>query len=352
MPTLDRLQSFAFTLSALQLHQQAHHGWRVLHQTLEGVLEEGLPSLHRLLETVWTNRPHISDVHLVTLLGAAVRHLGMSGPEAGLIFQPRASQHDRQEMLARLLTAHEVSLTESISDHSNSFTSARRFLLPQVVLGQFAVSAGIGQVRLLDLGTSLGLLPRAMNNRAVFDRFAPDLLWTPRTLEYVDIPLALRRGVDRDPLPTLDWVHSCYGPSSYYEERFNELLWALRATAAAAAEVTVDALDVLDERALAEYLRHHRFNAVTCGFVLYQYDEQTRRRVIDCVTSNLDAPGIFLSMEPSHELLRMGCRVHAYLAGDPAPLHVADVSDAHFMGVVTIGPDLNALLDAPAKDRR
>ncbi len=218
--------------------------------------------------------------------------------------------------------------------------------MPQLVLGAYAAHQRIGSVRLLDIGTSIGLLPRQLNNRAVFERFAPDLEWHPGAPSYRTIPLAARFGVDAPPLPTLEWVRGCHGPSAYYDERLSEVEWSLAQTEAAAADLRILPLDILHLPALGQFLRYHRINVATCNFVLYQYDEPTREQVIATITGNLERPGLLLSMEPGHELRRMGARVRAYRAGGTEALEVADVSDAHFVGRVTTGPGFAELTGA------
>ena len=56
-------------------------------------------------------------------------------------------------------------MTDAVLGHSNSFTGARRFLLPQVLIAHFARRRGLREVRFLDLGTGLGVLPRQLNHR-------------------------------------------------------------------------------------------------------------------------------------------------------------------------------------------
>ncbi|PJN22572.1 hypothetical protein [Kitasatospora sp. CB02891] len=342
--TGDRHASFSRTLAAMQGHQQGHHGWNAFHRALLDLTASSDPALDRILAAVRHKRPSMSDSHLITLLGIAVRQLASTHPDVASVFEPGALPAERSRSLGAALDRHETEAVDLLTSHSNSFTGARRFLVPQLLIGGFARHFGVDEVRLLDVGTGLGALPRQLNNREVFDRFAADLTWLPERPPYLDIPLAVRHGIDAAPLPTTDWVGSCHGPSAYYEDRWSELVWSLERAAATAGQVRLSALDVLDRAQLAGFLRTHRFNVITCNFVLYQYEREVRERLIAELVGQLAAPGLFLSMEPSHDLVRQGSRVTGYLAGDPRPLHLADAEDAHFIGRVTAGADLAAII--------
>ncbi|HEX6682741.1 MAG TPA: hypothetical protein VF062_08100 [Candidatus Limnocylindrales bacterium] len=328
-----RHSSFARALSAIQEHQQGHHGWSILHAAIHHLHAAGHTHLHDILDACWMRRPHISDSHLITLVSIALREIVLKRPVGAIIFRPEYTTAERTAELATLLAEHRGELVDSICHHSNSFTGARRFIVPQLVIGAFASAHRLTDVRFLDLGTGLGILPRQLNQHKVFHRFAADLRWNGLRVGYREIPLSLRHGVDADPLPSLDWVRTCFGPSAYYEERFEELVWSLEQTAQLSDEITISALNILELDRLHDYIRLHRFNAITCSFVLYQYDEEIRHSIVATVVKALEQPGVLVSMEPSHDgLVRQGCRVEAYLAGGGQPVHLADVSDAHFIG--------------------
>ncbi|NUR25404.1 MAG: hypothetical protein HOV83_06065, partial [Catenulispora sp.] len=317
----------------------------VLYETLHDLLTTGDRGLHAVLDECWATRPAISNPHLVTLLGIGIREISLRSLDVGRLFDGDEDRDKRAEILRKALADDADALTAVVSNSSNSFTGARRFLVPQLLIGEFAARRGLTDVRFLDLGTGIGLMPRQLNNKTVFDRFAADLS-IPAQLRYRPIPLSARHGIDMSPLPTLDWVRACFGPSPYYSDRYRELLWSLDETADVADHVTVDALNLLDREQLAEYIRAHRFNAVCCSFVLYQYDPELRTRIVENIVHSMSGPGVFLSMEPSHGLLRQGCTVTAYLARVPEPLHVADVTDGHFLGAVHAGPDLARFLQS------
>lgn len=342
----DPRESLFHALTDMQQHQQGNHGWSVLHEALGLAAADsrthsgsGSEELDRLLSEVWRARPRISDSHLITLLGIALRNVADTDPDAAQVFRPELPGPVRAGLLTTTVARHHEVITAMIMEKSNSYTGARRFLVPQLLLGAYAEHHRMAETRLLDIGTSIGLLPRQLNNRMVYDRFAPGLRWFPAGPEYREIPLTVRFGIDAPPLPTLDWVRGCHGPSDYYSERFSEVVWSLEQTTEEAGKTCIQALNILDLPTLAEFIRSHRINVATCNFVLYQYDQPTRERIIATVTGALHRPGLFLSMEPGSELRRMGARVVGYRAGGTSPLHLAEVSDAHFLGQVTTGPD-------------
>jgi hypothetical protein len=340
----SRRRRFTDTLASLARHPQGHHGWVKVHAALSTVHTQGCCSLERILATTWSIRPHISDAHLVTLLGVAVRQLALCDPTAAAVVYDGTDASTRATLLRNVLDEQEDAINGLLRQHSNSFTGARRFLVPQLIVGGFAACHGVENVRLLDLGTGAGLLPRQLNNRVVFERFSADLRWVPSTPPYLPIPLSGRYGVDLDPLPTLDWVRACYGPSTYYDERLQELLWSLEQTAPAADDAVLLPLDMLNVTELTDFLRQHRINVVTCNFVLFQYDIAVQREIIRCVVKSIDHPGLLLTMDPIQDLKRPGARVTGYLSPEDHPLHLGDVSDAHLMGTVTAGRDLSVVL--------
>jgi hypothetical protein len=331
----ERKDSLVRALRAMAQHEQGNHGWAAFHESL-AALASSSREADPVLAEVWHARPRISDPHLITLLGIALRTLASGNAERSEVFRSASPLAERVGALVVMFRENGAELTDLLTGHSNSFTGARRFLLPQVLIGAFAKAHRIPEVRLLDIGTSIGLLPRQLNNEEVFRRFAPDLRWKPVKPEYRRIPLGARLGVDAPPLPDLDWVRGCHGPSDYYEQRFEEVVWSLDRTSDVDGDVVIEALDVLDQRCLADFVRSHRVNVAVCSFVLYQYAEPVRQQIISTVVANLDRPGLLLSMEPSHELRRMGCVVRGYRSGSAEAVHLADVSDAHFIGEVTL----------------
>ncbi|WP_075731057.1 DUF2332 family protein [Streptomyces acidiscabies] len=340
-----RKQALLTALADMRRHEQGSHGWSLFHECLSAVADSrSCEGLDHVLSAMWRRRPYISDAHAITLLGIAVRQLALRGGYPADVFRPDLPASHRVSALAWTLSERTRELLRLMEDHSNSYTGARRFLLPQLVVGAFAAFHGVREVRLLDLGTSIGLLPRQLNNKVIYDRFAADLRWRPAPPPFRVIPLEYVGGVDRPPLPTLEWVRACHGPSDYYERRFEEVRWSLEQARSTGTEVDLRALDMLDLAALEAFLRDHRINVVTCSFVLYQYAGPVRAQVVDTVTRALGSPGMLLSMEPRHALARMGSVVYAYRDDSTLPLHVADVSDGHFVGTVTVHDGLAELL--------
>ncbi|WP_433511788.1 hypothetical protein ACQP2T_49715 [Nonomuraea sp. CA-143628] len=336
----ERQREFGRTLTAIQLHQQGHHGWSLLHQALDDLLSTKDAIFCRLLNAVWAARPDISDAHLVTLIGAAVRQIAQRERETAVLFDSSRDVATRLDILRQLVMQNEAELGKQICGRSNSFTGARRFLAPQLIIGGFAAEHQIDEVRFLDLGTGLGILPRQLNNEVVYNRFAKDLVWDPWEPEYRVIPLTVRYGVDAPPLPNMDWVRACYGPSRYYEERFQELMWSFEQTAGVESDVLIRELDMLDLPRLADFILTNQFNVVTCNFALFQYAQSVQEAVERCVVQNMASPGLFLTMNPSHALLRPGCQVRGRLVGNTSELQLADASDAHLIGTIIAGTDL------------
>ncbi len=327
----DRHASLSRTLAALSGHSQGHHGWSPLHGAIFRLHSAGHPSLYRALDACWLGRPMISDSHLVTLLGIAVRKFG--------------TEHALGDDLSvkDVLDEREHEVADAIAACSNSFTSARRFIVAQPLIAAFAASRRLTEVHHLDLGTGLGLLPRQLNHRAIFSRYAADLRWHPAAPAYRDIPLTARYGVDAHPLPTLAWVRDCYGPSDYYDDRLSELIACMDETSDGAGDVLLEELDLRDTGALRDYMVRRDINTATCNMVLYQYEPAVRQQIVATVVDSLAEPGLLITMEPSSQLTAPGCRVDAYLAGSREALHIADISDAHVIGDAWSRPGMSQI---------
>lgn len=329
------------TLSRLRQHPQ-DHGWRAFFDAIDLLLQQRSAPLQRLLEACVEARPRVSPTHLMTLLGMTVKMVIDEQPAARELFaEVRPVQHQARA-LERLLSEHEATITETLLTRQNSFTGVRRFLVPQTLFARYFARQEVGRVNFLDVGTGLGLLPRQLNNRRLFERFAPDLAWPFGIPSYQSIPLGRRYGLDRFPLPDLAWVRHCYGPSYYYDRLFDELLWVLREPVAMSQPVGMTELDILDEELLRAFVREHRIQAVNCSFVLYQYDQAVRSRVIAGIVDELVRPGLLISMEPKGDLTLQGCHVSLFAAGSRTPVAFATVTDSHFVGAVLPGDDYRA----------
>jgi len=333
-------------LDALRLHPQ-NHGWLGLYEVLESRFAaeaaEGDGPLHRIIRECDEKRPNLSTSHLVTLLCIAVKGLYGDWRESP-VFDGRVSLAEKSDLLATTLTKDEKVVKDQVLTRQNSFSSARRFLVPQVLISYFARRHDM-PVRLADLGTGAGLMPRQLGSRTNFDRFAPDLTWDGWKPEFVDVPYELRWGVDRPPVEDRSWIRQCYGPSGYYDERYAELDWAFDQPDVKAAAMTSSALDLLEPDSITEFIGAHEFNVVTCSFVLYQYSEDDRRAVAKAVANALPEPGLFVSFEPAGDLYTPGGSIRIYLPGNPMPVEFGQASDGHCMGHVHAGRDYDDFRD-------
>lgn len=324
----------AFAAAARRLGDHPHdHGWRELYRLFAyGLTERPAPQLTRAVDAARAHRPGSSDEHLVTLLGIAVRSV------AGATIEQLAGAGPAPARLARLeelLARHRPGVDQLVAQRQNSFTGARRFLLPQVLLAAYFAGRG-RRAHVADLGTGLGLLPRQLNSPTLFRRFARELVWPERQPAYRSIPIGSRYGVDRGPLPDLAWVRTCYGPSHYYDAQFRELVEALSAPEVRAARVEYAELDITSVGPLRRFLTDHRVNAVNLSYTLYQLAPATRARVLDVLADSLAEPGVVIVTEPRQELAGPGCTVTVRNHAHPVPLPVCSVSDGHFRGRVSL----------------
>lgn len=310
------------------------HGWRELYRLLAHGLDRGqtsAPQLYGVVTGALAARPTGSPTHLVTLLGIAVRSL--AGARFPYLVSDRPRSH-RLAALEELLRRHRQRVDHLLTRRQNSFTGPRRFLVPQVLLAAyFARQPQLATFA--DLGTGLGVLPRQLNCRTLFDRYAPDLAWPDgRVPAFRPIPLAARYGVDRGPFPDRGWVRCCFGPSDYYTTQYAELVGALALPEVRAAEVGYHELDLTDRAALRWFLTGRRVNAANLCYVLYQLDPASRDRVLATVAESLAPPGLVIVTEPAAGLAEPGCTVTMTDHAHPAPVPLFAISDGHFTGTV------------------
>lgn len=308
------------------------HGWRELYRLFAHGLDHAAPHLTRVVTGHLSARPASSHSHVITMLGIAVKYtLGDS-------FDLLASAADVQTRLAVLeqgLARHHAQVSRILNRRQNSFTAARRFLVPQVLLGAYFAANGSPQpVNLADLGTGLGIMPRQLNSRTLYDLFSPNLAWPGGAPPFRAIPLAHRFGLDRGPMPDRAWVAACYGSSAYYADLYRELLFTLSLPEVRDTTVHYEELDLLDRQALTRFVRARHINAVNLCYVLYQLAPDARTQIIDTLRAALDAPGVILTADPPDDMARPGCVVRLYQEASSAPLRVCAVSDGHFRGHV------------------
>ena len=339
------------------------HGWRELYRLFDAAVASGqAPELVDLVATAAAARsPTSSPSHLVTVVGIAVRSL--AGQETTTLIGT-GPIGPRLRALEELLARHRSAVRQLVARRQNSFTGARRFLVPQVLLAAYFARRDT-LAHIADLGTGLGIMPRQLNSRTLFHRYAPDLPWPEGQPSFAAIPLGQRHGVDRGPLPDLSWVRTCYGPSAYYDTQYQELLDALAVPEVADAPVRYHEFDLADTTTLARFITAHRINTAVLCYSLYQFQPVDRAAVVDTLAATLDDPGLILIIEPTDDLTRPGCVVTIQDRQRPDPRPVCIVSDGHFRGRVTLAagyrefvadypirfePPLTGAVDAAARD--
>lgn len=307
------------------------HGWREIYRLFAYGLGHGSEPLVDVVTTAKVRQPTRSDVHLVTLLGIAV------SLRAGMLVTNLMDDRpatDRLADLENLIRRHRIEIDEILAARQNSFTAARRFLVPQILLAAYFAQQP-QPARFADLGTGLGILPRELNSKALFERFSYDLAWPDGNPVFQPVPLEARHGVDRGPFPDLAWVRSCYGPSAYYTAQFHELLEIHALPEVRLAEVRYHELDLTDLTALRRFLTEYEINVVNLCYTLYEIEPPKRAAIVDAVAESLSGPGLMVVTEPHGELSQPGCMVAIRDHADPVLRPICAVSDGHFRGRVT-----------------
>jgi hypothetical protein len=309
------------------------HGWRELYRLFAYGLDRpaAAPHLTDLAATARARHPERSAVHLVTLLGIAVNLLGGQVVNDLVGDRPPA---ERLAALEDLLRGHRRVIDDLLARRQNSFTGARRFLVPQVLLAAYFAKQD-RPARFADLGTGLGVLPRQLNVKPLFERFTYDLAWPDGYPVFQPIPLEARYGVNRGPFPDLGWVRSCYGPSAYYTEQFHELIEVVGLSEVAMADVRYHELDLTDLPALRRFITEHRINAANLCYTLYEVEPPKRTAIIDTVAGALAEPGLLIVTEPHGDLTLPGCTVIVQDRARQVPRPLCAVSDGHFRGRIT-----------------
>jgi hypothetical protein len=219
------LEQFRIAASGLGEHPQ-DHGWRDLYRLFSHGLDRSAPNLTATVLAHHRARPTLSETHLLTLLGIALKAIA---PEPFESIVAGSSVDSRLNALEETIYQNRSGIAEIISSRQNSFTSTRRFLVPQVLLSAYFARQDGQEVRFADFGTGLGILPRQLNAPEQYEAFAGDLVWPNGVPSFRRIPLSARMGVDQGPMPDLNWVHACYGESEYYAHLYSELLNAVAA---------------------------------------------------------------------------------------------------------------------------
>ncbi|WP_379035998.1 hypothetical protein [Paractinoplanes deccanensis] len=329
-------------LEVLRSHPHKQ-GWQTFYGVLQTAFVDeeaaGRGILTHVTAVHHESRPNATASHYVSLLCIALK--GVIGDwRDSPVLDESLDMSQRVKLLTAAAEAGEDEILDIVLTKQNSFSGARRFLVPQIIVSHFAHRHGI-RVRLADLGTGAGLLPRQLNDRASFERFSPDLTWESWKPSFVEVDYEQRWGLDRTSPKEVDWFRQCYGPSAYYDDRYAELVWAFEQEAVKGAALHTENLDLLDAEAVARFVHEHQINVVTCSFVLYQWNPAVRKDVINAVVGSLRAPGLFVSLEPTGDLLTPGASIRVYLPGDSSPIEVGTVSDGHCIGTVAAGPDFD-----------
>lgn len=333
---MSTLEDYHEVAKRLGQHPQ-DHGWRELYKLVGYGLQESAPELVSILTKFRNLRPSSSASHAITLLGIALKAVLTVKRFRAII--GLGTLMNRLHALEEGLAANGADVVGIMASRQNSFTSARRFLVSQVVLSSVFGALKGCEANFADLGTGLGVLPRQINSKRVYERFAPDLQWPSGIPEFRSILINKRFGVDREPMPDLEWVRKCYGLSTYYDELFGELLSVFEEPEVGSADVSLIELDLLDIDIIRSFLHKEGINTVNLSYVLYELDAQSRNQLLDLLVSELRHPALIMVSEPRNELIQQGCTVSLYLENDARPFEFCIVSDGHFRGAVNAGVD-------------
>lgn len=325
MSPLEALRAAADGLA----HHPQDHGWRNLYALFLYGLDQTAIHLTNVLLESYRARP-VSATHLLTLLGISLKQ---EADEQFPYIASDAPLNLRLSVLEQIIQQRLSAITPLLLSRQNSFTCARRFLVSRVILSAY-FSQYNETIRFADLGTGLGILPRQLNSRSQYELYADDLTWPEGIPEFTCLPIESAHGVDRGPMPDVEWVRACYGVSEYYRTLYNELETSIHDPQVQDARVLYHEFDLLDRTALVTFLQDYRINAINLSYVLYELEEIKRRQVLDILVRELPRPGIIIVTEPQDELHREGCVVEVFSKGDREPATLCFVSDGHFMGYV------------------
>lgn len=317
--------------SRLSTHPQ-DHGWREFFSLLDYGLEESAGELPELLTRCMKRQPAHSPTHLINLFGIALKSVA---PDSLAALRQLHSPTERLPALRRLLDEHGEDIVAIVCDRRNSFTGARRFLVPQVILAAYFAKHEITNLGFADFGTGLGIMPRQLNSKRLYETFSPELPWPDGIPTYRPVHIERGYGVDRGPMPDLEWVAACYGTSTYYDGLFTELKQTLEVIEKEGYPATYHELDLLDAQSMTAFLRRHPIHAANLSYVLYEVTPAHRLQILDVLRREMRPPRLIIVTEPHAELTRQGCDVLVYCDDRSTPYHLCTVSDGHFKGEVT-----------------
>jgi hypothetical protein len=335
------LEAFRNAASGLAEHPQ-DHGWRDLYRVFSDGLDRSAPNLTATVLAHHSARPTSSETHLLTLLGIALKEIA---PDTFESIVSGSSANVRLAALEETLDNYGAGISEIIRSRQNSFTSARRFLVPQVILSAYFAQQDGQEARFADFGTGLGILPRQLNSPEQYGEFAADLVWPNGVPAFRQIPLAARFGVDRGPMPDLNWVHACYGKSQYYAHLYNELLHTRASPEVKTAEVEYKEIDLLDFGSVVAFIHTHKINVANLTYVLYELERAKRSAIVKMLISVLYPPGILLVSEPHKELHSQGVVVELFNARENFQQTLCYVTDGHYKGYILPLEDYDTFME-------
>lgn len=323
--------------AALSMSQHPQdHGWREIYHQIARTLGSAAEAESLMIPV--NNIPDVQSLAPAYVVGLVAISLQQLWQNHG---QGKSPVHRRLPgvEIVNVVTDHRIELGCILARHRNSFTSVRRFLVPQLLLARHFARSSPAPVSLLDIGTGIGVLPRQLDSPGCFERFAPDLSWPEGAPEFSEIGIGARFGMELSPIPELGWVHDCYGPSEYYDLLFQEMRETLAMPEVQATSLTFVNQDARDLTALSQFIAAERISAVTAVYSLYQYPSHVRQAIASTIHRCLPPGGIFIDIEPHPALDRPGCVVEAWIQGVSDKLTVCVVSDGHFRGFVAAAKD-------------
>ncbi|MEW8048833.1 MAG: hypothetical protein AB2809_00530 [Candidatus Thiodiazotropha sp.] len=317
------------------LLRRAGKSWSSFFGGLLSLYKDKNEAVLALLEACESNKHHSTTFHSLTVIGMGCKYLvdSLGFDEYQAIFDDASDP--KPELLNSFLKENLERVTELVINGNNSFTSARRFILPQILFSRFFSQKSVS-VNFADLGTGGGALPKELNNKVLYDKYNKDLIW-PGKATYPFMPLNLEKAYGIEKNFNAAWVRSCFANSNYYDQLYSDFQDANNSSHDH--EVNYVELDALESTALSDFLTQNRINAITCNFMLYQYKNTYKKKIIDAVLSNLSAPYIFLIVDPFEDYAVPGCSVGMYVSEHMEYLNFARISDSHYKGDITPDSD-------------
>jgi len=324
------------------IHRRGGYSWTRFFRTFRQLLYNDSTVAIEMAKYLIHQKQGNTVFHCLTLLGMATKYVSLISSKPLDLFSDNATQDQENQLetatLEAFLLTHSLEIKDVIKRRQNSFTSSRRFILSQLIMSHYFARINLS-ANILDIGTSIGILPMQLNNAIFYDLYINDLTWQNANTAFLTIPINRIYGLDYQVLPDIQWIASCHASSDYYQTRLCELLVDYQVCQRIHTSFEVDSLNIVDSNALASYMRSRSINAVVCNFVLYQYKTDIRNRILECIFDNITSSGIFLNVEPTSNIEDVGCHVKIYVASERRFYAFAKISNSHFMGELTPGID-------------